>query len=449
MREPCVPSCRDFEVGSRLRVAVSTGLALLALAMAGTGPGYAQSRKADATQQRAAAPADEAHVRRLQTMVQAMAAARDRHLLKPDNPQLIEGAIRGMLAALDPDAELYHRSQVMSVASKALRASSTHEVGLQVSRLPAPPRRAAPGWRILSVSDGSPAARIGLRAGDIITHIDGRPASEWTRLELDTLLFRANAAGHVMLRTQHRPAAEVLLEREVYAGALSDIELVAGGLIYARLPRLTEAGVRDLTRRLEVTTQSANWEIRGLVLDLRDVSDDDYGAAVKLADAFLDGGVIARRVSRQPGEVVKDHHARPGSLLRGKAIAVLVNAGTMGAAEVVAAALQDNRRATVVGRTTAGQASTRTLTPLDPKGERGFLLMQTARYHTPNGRPLDKTGVEPDIKLGDETGEACRELDRPADDGSGLCHRRQIADDAALAAAAAHLLRAQIAAGKH
>ncbi len=381
-----------------------------------------------------------------------MTSARDRHLLKPTNAQLIDGAIRGMLAALDPDSELYERADVIAVASKTARNATVYDAGLHVRRIPAPPRRTSPGLRVASVSDGSPAARAGIAIGDVITHIDGQPAHEISRLELEGVHFSASAPGAVMVRLQARAEGaqtiDVLLEREAVAGSLSEVQHLPTGIIYGRVPRLTDETVRNLIRSLEDASRAPASSVRGLLLDLRDLPGQDYDAAVSLADALLEGGMITRRVSRKADDTAKEVHARPGSVMRGKPIAVLVNGGTKGAAEVVAAALQDNRRALIVGRTSAGQAVLRTLTPIDANGERGYVLMSTTRFDSPSGRALDRLGIEPDIKLTDTAPQPCREIDSPSDDGAGLCQRRNSGDDLAFAAAVDHLTRAQIATGR-
>lgn len=437
---------------ARAKILPLTAAALVCLITSGT----AETQSQRSTRSQQAAPqqplSEDQYVRRLETMVRAMTAARDRHLLKPTNAQLIDGAIRGMLAALDPDAELYQRADVIAIASKTARSAAVYDSGLHVRRIPAPPRRVSPGLRVASVTDGSSAARVGIAPGDIITHIDGQPAHEISRLELEGVHFSASAPGTVMVRLQARDESaapiDVLLEREAATGSLSEVQHLPTGIIYGRVPRLTDETVRNLIRSLEDASRAPASSVRGLLLDLRDLPGRDYDAAVKLADALLEGGMITKRVTRQSDAAPKEHYAQPGSVMRSKPIAVLINGGTKGAAEVVATALQDNRRALIIGRTSAGQAVLRTLTPIDASGERGYVLMSTTRFDAPNGRALDRKGIEPDIKLPDTAPQACREIDSPSTDGAGLCQRRTAGDDLAFAAAIDHLTRAQIATGK-
>lgn len=434
--------------------AISAGVASIGLAgvlviTVGLTPAIGQSQKSSRATDTALTP-DELYARRLEGVVRAMNSARDRHLLKPDKPQLVEGAIRGLLAGLDPDAEYYNRAQVMAIAGKSSRSATLLDIGVQVRRLPAPPRRPSPGLRVVSVADGSPAARVGIGPDAIITHINGKTASDMTRLELESLHLRANVVGAVVLSVQLKPNAEaidILVEREAGAAARTDIIQLPDGMLYARLSRLTDSNVRNAVLHLEEKSKILGSKVSGLILDLRDLADEDYDGAVHLADALLESGTITRRSGRRQGEQAKDYPARPGSILRSKPVAVLVNAGTAGAAEVLAGALQDNRRATLIGRQTAGQAVIRSLTSVDPAGERGFVMLATARYHTPNGRALDKTGLDPDIKLAAPVEARCREIDRPADDGAGLCQRRPVGNDPALAAAIEHLARAKFAGG--
>lgn len=429
----------------------AVSLTAVVLIAAGLAPANGQSQKSSRAATPAAAPTpDELYSRRLEGVVRAMNAARDRHLLKPEKPELIEGAIRGLLAGLEPDAEYYNRAQVMAIAGKSSRAVSLLDIGVQVRRMPAPPRRPSPGWRVVSAADGSAAARVGIGPDAIITHINGKAASDVTRLELESLHLRAHVGGTVVLSVQLKPNAEAidfLVEREAGTGSGAEITQLPDGMLYARLSRLSDTNVRNAILRIEEKSKAPGAKVSGLILDIRDLADEDYDSAVYLADALLESGTIARRTGRRQGEQTKDYAARPGSVLRGKPVAVLVNAGTAGAAEVLAGALQDNRRATLIGRQTAGQAVIRSLTSVDAAGERGFVMLATARYHTPNGRALDKTGIDPDIKLAAPGEAVCREVDRPSDDGAGLCQRRPVSDDPALAAAIEHLARAKFAGG--
>ena len=209
------------------------------------------------------------------------------------------------------------------------------------------------------------------------------------------------------------------------------------GLLLLR-GRFGPVAASDIELSVGAALRSANAALSGLILDLRDTSGGSIDQAIQIADAFLEAGIITTLETR--GAAAITHRARSGDIAGGKPIVVLINAGTTSAAEILAAALQDNKRATLIGSKSAGLGSTSTFVPL--AGNRGAIRMKTGRYLTPSGRPLDKSGIKPDIEIKpakDDAASACREVDMPAENGDGQCERRPVRDDPVLQAAIAHL----------
>ena len=380
--------------------------------------------------------AEKALTPRLRQMLQVMKIARDRHLLRPENPQMIEGAVRGMLARLDPEAELYTPEDLRRTQVPATQLLT---VGIVVKRLAMPPRSTGPAFRIVGTRDGSPAARAGLRAGDLIARIDGVPTADLLLLDLavDRLSGTAGFVELSILRGSPGQPIDVILPREAETSQAVSLSTMPGGVVVLRVGNLNAGAARQLEQQLNAALAPLGKDFRGLVLDLRDTPAGLADEAIGVADAFLETGAITTKESRSTA--AEPVQARPGDISGGKPIAVLINAGTAKAGEIVAAALHENKRATLFGGPTAGLGYTPSLVPLP--NNQGALYLRTEHYLSPSGRPLDKAGIKPDIeiKAAKDDAAACREVDKPADDGEGQCVRKPGSEDAVLQAALAHL----------
>lgn len=377
---------------------------------------------------------------RLKQMLNVMRIARSRHLLKPENPEMIDGAIRGLLARLDPDAELYTPKDVERLGlstSKAMSFGSgtPKALGIVVRKLAMPPRSTGPAYQIVSTIDNSPAARAGLHAGDLVASVNGVPTSELLSFDFD-LSKQYRNQGMVELTVLRGPS------NGPFDLLLSQVDWRFGPAVSTRLPMglLLFRGweVSNPPSHAESAQRAHETEFSGIILDLRDVSSGDVEQAIRQADLFLDAGIITTFETRNAAAV--PYTAKPGDRINGKPIVVLINAGTAGAAEILAAALQDNKRATLIGSKSAGLGAVSSFVPLP--GNRGAIRMKTGRYLSPSGRSLDKGGIKPDIEIKPavtDAAQACREVDKPADDGDGQCERRSVADDPVLQAAIAYL----------
>jgi carboxyl-terminal processing protease len=303
-----------------------------------------------------------------------------------DDHDLIAAAIRGMIADLDP-----HSAFLDPAEFEDIRISTSGKyfgVGIEVG--------VADG-RIVVVTpvDGSPAAKAGIRAGDIILSVDGMPVSA-IDLE-DTVTRMRGPAGTQVVLGLRRAAEDDPLVIELYRGQVEmrsvRAELLEAGDAYIRISHFTDATALDLRKALRELERQAEGPLSGLVLDLRNNPGGVLDSAVAVADTFLDGGLIVSAEGRMPDARFRIN-ATPGDILGGAPLTVLVNKGSASAAEIVAGALKDHRRATIIGTPTYGKGSVQTIMPLS---EGNAIKLTTSRYYTPSGLSIHARGVTPDV----------------------------------------------------
>ena len=303
-----------------------------------------------------------------------------------EDHDLIESAIRGMIADLDPHSAFLdpEEFQDIRIATSGRYTGIGVEVGVQDGSIV-----------VIAPIDGSPAARAGLQPGDVIFSVDGMPVSG-ADLE-DTVSRMRGKAGTAVLLGILRDGGDEPLSVELRRGPVAvrsvRAERLAGGEAYVRISHFTDATGEDLLRALRELRMAAGGPLPGLVLDLRDNPGGVLNAAVEVADAFLDSGLIVSAEGRM-ADARFQLEATPGDELLGAPLSVLVNAGSASAAEIVAGALKDHGRATLVGKPTFGKGSVQTIMPLS---EGRAIKLTTSRYFTPSGRSIHARGVTPDI----------------------------------------------------
>jgi len=252
---------------------------------------------------------------------------------------------------------------------------------------------------VIAPIDDSPAAHAGIRAGDRIIAVDGR-AVEDAVLEEAVARIRGES-GTIVNLTIGRPTMalplEFAIERAIVAVHSVRYEVLEPGYGYLRVSQFSETTGRDINQALRALEKRAGGGLRGLVLDLRNNPGGVLDAAVEVSDAFLESGVIVSAEGRAP-EASFRMEAGAGDLTHGAPIAVLVNEGSASAAEIVAGALHDNRRATLLGRKTFGKGSVQTVLPLT---DGQALKLTTSRYFTPSGVSIHGRGIQPDFPLPD------------------------------------------------
>ena len=298
---------------------------------------------------------------------------------------LMEAAIHGLLVRLDPHSEYLVRKDLEAFSDETAGVYAGLGVEVQVDD---------GVLKIISPMDGSPAARAGLRPGDIISRIDGA-VIEGEAAFAGVELLRGAAGSAIKLQIDRAgvESFEVALKREIIQVKSAKAERLPGGMALLRVAAFQNDTVRSSEEALRKLQQSK--ALRGLVLDLRSNPGGFVTSAVGLADLFLEQGTIVSTKGRQPSANT-EMKATPGDILNGVPMVVLIDAGSASAAEIVAGALQDQHRAIVVGQKSFGKGSVQSLLPLS-NGD--GLRLTTARYFTPSGNSIQARGILPDVPL--------------------------------------------------
>lgn len=301
---------------------------------------------------------------------------------------LLENAIRGMLSNLDP-----HSAFLDAEAFQDLQIGTSGEfggLGIEVSQ--------EDGFlKVIAPIDDTPAQRAGIRAGDLIIRLDdvsvkGMPLAD----AIQRMRGKPNTAITLTLvREGARKPLKIKLIREIIQVRSVKGRLLEPGFGYLRITQFQSKTDQNLRQALQEIEQQNKGPLRGVVLDLRNNPGGVLNGAVDVADEFLDNGAIVQTKGRGNGSD-QSFKATPGDLLKGAPLVVLVNSGSASASEIVAGALQDHRRALILGERTFGKGSVQTILPL---GNGTAVKLTTARYYTPNGRSIQAEGIEPDIKL--------------------------------------------------
>ncbi len=304
-----------------------------------------------------------------------------------DEKELIEAAVRGMLASLDP-----HSGYMGPEDFRENRVQTRGEyggVGMEVTMENGV-------LRVIAPMDGTPAARAGMQSGDYITHADGETIVGMSLTDGVNLL-RGPVDTMVVItvvREGEEKPFEVELVREVITISAVRHEIERGSIGYLRLTTFNNEKLsRDLRRAMREIQKELGDDLQGYVLDLRNNPGGLLDQAIEVTDIFLDRGEIVSTRGRKPRDNERWDASR-GDLAGGLPIVVLVNAGSASASEIVTGALQDHRRATILGVTTFGKGLVQSLIPLGPEQA---LRLTTARYYTPSGRSIQALGIEPDI----------------------------------------------------
>lgn len=305
-----------------------------------------------------------------------------------DDTEMVEAAIRGLLTSLDPhsaflDEDAYREMRVQTSGNYA-------GVGVEISL--------RDGMVVVvSPIDDTPAQRAGVQPGDVIVMVDDESVDP-ENLDATIERMRGEIGTAVKLSVTREGADEVLdfeLERTQIAVKSVRAEVLEPGVGYLRISQFSETTSADVTDALLVLQDDNGSSLDGLVLDLRNNPGGLLDAAVHVADAFLESGVIVSANGRM-GEAKFQYEAHPGDLTGDANIVVLVNAGSASASEIVAGALQDHGRAVIMGEITYGKGSVQTIVPLS-KGR--AMKLTTSRYFTPSGRSIHGFGIKPDMSL--------------------------------------------------
>ncbi len=323
-------------------------------------------------------------------LAEVLERVKEEYVEPVEDSELIENAVRGMVTNLDS-----HSKFLNSEEYEEIRISTTGNysgVGLEVNM-------ADGKVMIIAPIDDSPAAHAGLRTGDQLVSIDGIEVNEDN--VNDTIGRMRGKSGTKVTITVARaevsdPITFNLVRQQVKVKSVRS-EMLAPDFGYLRITHFSDTTYKDLRRAIGDLKNSAAGELNGIILDLRNNPGGVLEAAVDVSDLFLDGGLIVSASGRGPGATFR-HEAHSGDLLDGAMTVVMVNGGSASASEIVAGALQDNKRATIVGSQTFGKGSVQTVMPLS-NGR--AIKLTTSRYFTPSGESINGRGITPDIVLQD------------------------------------------------
>jgi len=298
---------------------------------------------------------------------------------------LVESAINGMLTSLDPHSNYLNTKNFndMKVQTRGEFGGLGIEVSMENGLV-----------KVVSPIDDTPAARAGLKPGDLITHLDGDPVQGMTLPEaVEKMRGPVSSEIKLTIRREGREPFDVKLIRATIKIQSVRSHLEGDNIAYIRITTFNEQTDVGLNNAMKNLKQQAGNKLLGVVLDLRNDPGGLLDQAVAVADAFLEKGEIVSTRGRR-SEDAQRYNARPGDIAAGLPIAVLINGGSASASEIVAGALQDHHRAILLGTRSFGKGSVQTIIPLPGHGA---MRLTTARYYTPSGRSIQAKGIDPDI----------------------------------------------------
>lgn len=335
--------------------------------------------------------ADERAVEQAQLFAEVMQRVKREYVEPLDDGELLDAAIRGMVADLDAHSEFLDASEYRDI--RISTTGSYTGIGVEVSEQDGV-------ITVISPMAGSPAARSGIRSGDIIIAVDGHGIDVVNVNE--TMSRMCGRAGSKVTITVDRNGEAVIheMQREVIRVASVSYELLSPAYGYARVSQFSETTSRELSRAIDDLQDQNDGMLAGLVLDLRNNPGGVLDAAVDVSDLFLDSGIIVSAEGRTHDSRFR-RSAHRGDVLDGADLVVLVNEGSASASEIVAGALQDHGRATIVGTATFGKGLVQTVMPLS---QGRAIKLTTSRYFTPSGDSIHETGITPDVFVGNTPG---------------------------------------------
>ena len=355
-------------------VLASAAVALLVSPLLAAGPAFSKEAKKN----------DADTYRLLNLFGDVFERVRSDYVEAPTDQEMIEAAISGMLTSLDP-----HSSYMNAKSYRDMQVNTRGEfggLGIQVTM--------EGGYvKVISPIDDTPAFRAGLKPSDLITHLNGKTIRGLTLNQaVDKMRGKVGSDIKLTVRREDKDPFDVTITRAVIKikSVRSRVEKKIG---YVRITQFNEQTDKGLKKEMAKLRKEIGSGIQGYVLDLRSNPGGLLDQAIAVSDAFLDKGEIVSTRSRR-AEDTQRFNARPGDLAEGLPLVVLVNGGSASASEIVAGALQDHRRAVIMGTKSFGKGSVQTIMPLSGHGA---MRLTTARYFTPSGRSIQAKGIDPDI----------------------------------------------------
>jgi carboxyl-terminal processing protease len=324
----------------------------------------------------------------LRAFTDAFARIKNDYVEEVDDKKLLENAIRGMLSGLDP-----HSSYLNAEEFKDLQIGTSGEfggLGIEVGM--------EDGFvKVVSPIDDTPAQRAGVQSGDLIIRLDDKPVKGMT-LSDAVKIMRGKPGTKIELtivREGEQKPLKITIVRAVIKVKSVKKRLLDDGFGYVRITQFQSHTAQNLVEAISVLKKKSKGKLKGLVLDLRNNPGGVLSASVEVSDAFLNSGLIVYTEGRVEDSRLR-FSAKPGDLINGAPIVVLINGGSASASEIVSGALQDHKRAIIMGTKSFGKGSVQTIMPA--RGGTAVKLT-TARYYTPSGRSIQAEGITPDIKV--------------------------------------------------
>lgn len=332
--------------------------------------------------------AEELPLDELRTFTEVFAKVKNDYVEGVNDRKLLENAIRGMLEGLDPHSAYLDRD-----AYTELQEGTSGEfggLGIEVGM--------EDGFvKVIAPIDDTPAERAGIKAGDLIIRLDDTPVKGMS-LNDAVNIMRGKPGSEIILtvvrETEEKPL-KIVITRDIIKVKSVRSRILEPGYGYLRISHFQTHTPEDLRLELTKLLEENDNDLKGLVLDLRNNPGGVLSAAVAVSDLFLDKGLIVYTEGRVNESKLK-FNAKPIDMLDNAPIVVLVNAGSASASEIVAGALQDHRRAIIMGQQTFGKGSVQTILPMPNEAA---LKLTTARYYTPSGRSIQAAGITPDITI--------------------------------------------------
>jgi len=332
-------------------------------------------------------PAERLPLEDLRIFADAFNQIRQSYVEEVDDRELLQNAIRGMLEGLDP-----HSAYLDEESLNELQESTTGEfagLGLEVGM--------ENGFlRVITPIDDTPASKAGIKAGDIIVQLNDKPTKGMSLDEAVNMMRgkKGSSIKMTLARESEPKPIELTLTRDLIKVVSVRSKTLEAGYGYIRIAQFQSDTGNEFAKAVEKLKKSEK-PLKGIVLDLRNNPGGVLQAAVAVVDTVLDGGLVVYTEGRVPNSQSR-FGAQAGDTLNGAPIVVLINGGSASASEIVAGALQDHKRAVIVGVDTFGKGSVQTILPLS---ETRAVKLTTARYFTPNGRSIQAQGIKPDIVI--------------------------------------------------
>ncbi len=324
----------------------------------------------------------------LRTFSEVFGKIKSDYVKDVDDKTLLEGAIRGMLADLDP-----HSAYMDADSFKELQVGTTGEfggLGIEVGM--------EDGFvKVIAPIDDTPAQKAGVQAGDLIIRLDSAPVKGMS-LGDAVKIMRGKPGTDIVLtivREGEEKPLTITITRAIIKVKSIKSRMLEDGFGYVRITQFQARSGKDLAKALKKLNKDSGGQLKGLVLDLRNNPGGVLNAAVDVSDAFLGKGTIVYTEGRIKNSEMR-FNASSGDLLKGAPIVVLINGGSASASEIVAGALQDHKRAVILGQPSFGKGSVQTILPMQGGTA---LKLTTALYYTPSGRSIQAEGIVPDIEL--------------------------------------------------